>query len=79
MVETKVTPMSRAAPVAAMRRGFFCMLPCAIFADGPASDTNVPAPFISAGSQKTAVSTMPRNMSAAPAMAISTAIVNSLA
>ena len=34
------------------------------------SEANAPAPFMRAGSQKTAVSTMPRNTSAAPAMAI---------
>ncbi len=71
MVETSVTPMSRAVPVAAMRRGFFWMLPCAIVAEGPVSATSAPMPFISAGSQKTAVTAMPRNASAAPAIASS--------
>ncbi len=70
MVETNVTPISNAVPVEAMRRGFFRMFAFATFAEGPAKAARTPTPFIRTGSQKTAVTTMPRNVDAAPAMAI---------
>ena len=74
MVETSVTPMSSAAPVAATRRGFFWMFACAILALGPASETSAPMPRMSAGSQNVADRTMPRKMNAQPAMAMSSTV-----
>ena len=52
------------------------MLACATVAEGPVSEANAPTPFMRVGIQNTAVTTMPRNTSAAPAMAMSRIIVN---
>ena len=75
MVATRVTPISSAVPVAATRRGFFWMLAWATLALGPHIETSAPTPRISTGSQNVAVSTSPRNTSAAPPMDISSTLL----